>query len=130
MATFASYAEVLTPEHTQYKMYAAGIRKNPPGRLLSDVLAQTHGVWEIELTLPIDVQDNLRRAAELSGDRALLQIASLSKVPVSLAHLRDLNPETTRIVLGHRVTYTEDESRRLGLEHKGSFDPKSTIIVE
>src|ERR1700722_1620196 len=109
MAIFTTYAEVLTPEHVQYKMYAAGIRKNPPGRLLSDVLAQTRGVWEIPLSLAAEVKDNIRRAAELSNDRELLRIASLPKVPVSLEHLRSLDPQTTRIVIGHTVTYTEDE---------------------
>jgi hypothetical protein len=127
MANFTAYAEVLTPEHSQYKMYAAGIKKNPPGRLLRDVLAQTRGVYEIGLPLPAEMRDNMRRVAELSGDSELLRIANLSKVPVSLEHLRGLDPETTRIVLGHMINFTEDESRQLGLGHKGPYDPKNTI---
>jgi|ERR1022692_5131163 hypothetical protein len=129
MATFTAYAEILTPDHTQFKAYEAGIRKNPPGLLLQDVLRQTGGVYEIELDLPEKFREQIRQVAELTSDEKLIDIASLPKAPVSLEHLRHLDPRTTRIVCGHQLTYAPGESERLGLKHEGPYDPRNTIVT-
>lgn len=130
MARFTSYAEVLTPDHIQFKAYSAGIRKNPPGRLLADLLRKTGGAYEFQLDLPPAFRDDIRRVGELTTDQELLDIASQAKAPVSLEHLRHLDPQTTRIVFGHRLQYTPEESERLGLKHEGPYDPRNTIYVE
>lgn len=127
MATFRTYAEVLTPDHIQYKMYKAGIKKNPPGHLLQTLLERTGGVYEVQHVLPDRVKEEIRKVAELSSDQELLRIASLPRIPVSLEQFRHADPKTTRIVLGHILSYTEDESERLGLTHKGPLDPRNTI---
>jgi hypothetical protein len=109
MATLTAYAEILTPDHIQFKAYQAGIRKNRPGVLLADLLRQTGGVYEVQLDLSPGFREEIRQVAELMSDEELLRIASLLKAPVSLEHLRHVDP-TTRIVLGHRLSYTEEES--------------------
>jgi hypothetical protein len=130
MAEFSAYAEVLTPDHHQYKAYAAGIKKNPPGRLLQDVLDETGGEYAYEMYLADQLRENIRAVARLNSDSELAHIATLAKVPISLEHLRHVDPRTTRIVLGHRFSVTEAESRSLGLGHEGPFDPRNTIIID
>jgi hypothetical protein len=108
-------------------MYKAGIKKTPPGLLLQDVLDRTGGVYEVQHTLTVNLKNDIRKVAELSSDEELLRIASLSTVPISLEHLRHVDPKTTRIVLGVSLSYTEEESTRLGLGHEGPYDPRNTI---
>jgi hypothetical protein len=127
MATFQAYAEILTPDHAQYKMYEAGIRKNRPGILLEDLLRQTGGAYEVRHILPPEFREDLRKVAELTSDQELLRIASLPEIPISLEHFRHADPKTTRIVFGHVLEYTPEESERLGLRHKGPYDPRTTI---
>ncbi len=129
MATLTAYAEILTPEHIQYKAYKAGIKKGLPGVVLEDILRQTGGVYEVQLDLPVRFREEIRQVAELTSDEELLHIASLPKAPVSLEHLRDVDPGT-RIVMGHRLNYTREESERLGLRHEGPYDPRTTITTE
>jgi hypothetical protein len=129
MATFTGYAEVLTPQHAQYKAYAAGIKKTPPGMRLADILERTGGVYEVELGLPEDFRKQIRQVAELSSDRELLAIADRGRAPVSLEHLRGIDPQT-RIVCGHRIDYTPEESERLRLKQPPDLDPKDTIYID
>lgn len=126
MATFKSYAKVLTPDDIPYKAYEAGIQKNPPGRLLEEILQWTGGVYEIQFPLG-KLRGDIQRVAELTSDEELRRIASQPTAPVSLEHLRHLDPRTTLIVLGHQLTYAEGESERLGLGHQGPYDPRKTI---
>ena len=127
MATFRTYAELLTPDSIQYKAYKAGIKKNRPGRLLQDILDQTGGVYEIKHVLSDSFREEIRQVAELTSDEELLRIARLPSISVSLEHFRHADPKTTRIVLGHSLSYTQEESERLGLAHKGPYDPRNTI---
>jgi hypothetical protein len=129
MAIFTEYAEVLTPEHLQYKAYAAGIKKNPPGMVLADVLRGTGGVYEIELGLPADFKERLRQVAELTSDTELLAIANRGRASVSLEPLRGVDLQT-RVVFGHRISYTQEDNERLGLKQPPDFDPKNTFYVE
>ena len=130
MATLTAYAEILTPDHIQFKAYQAGIKKNRPGVLLADLLRQTGGVYEVQLDLSPRFQEEIRQVAELTSDEELLRIASFPKAPVSLEHLRHVDPRTTRIVLGHRLSYTQEESERLGFSHEGPYDPRNTILID
>jgi hypothetical protein len=127
MATFTAYAKVLTPDDIQYRAHEAGIVKNPPGTLLEEILDWTGGVYEVQLPLGVKLREDIRRVAELTSDEELRRIASQPTAPVSLEHLRHLDPRTTRIVLGHMLTYAEGESERLGLGHQGPYDPSKTI---
>jgi hypothetical protein len=128
MARFSTYAEVLMPDHIQWEAYTSGIKKNPPGVLLSDILEHTGGIYENRLDLEPEFRESVRKVAELAGDESLMRIANLSAVVISLEHLRNIDPQT-RIVCGYRLDYTSEESERLGLGHQGSYDPKKTIRV-
>ena len=129
MATFATYAEVLTPQHSQYKAYQAGIKKNPPGILLQKILNDNDGAYEAKVALSGKFRELLQRVGELTSDQRLLDLASKSEVPVSLEHLRYVDPATTRIVFGYRFDVTPEESERLNLKHQGSFDPKNSMKI-
>src|SRR5690348_1103620 len=123
MATFTGYADVLTPEHVLYKMYAAGIKKTPPGHRLADILKETGGVYEVEVRIPEDMRNDIRIVAELSSDTELLTIADRGRASVSLEHLRGVDPQTL-IVYGHHLRYTQEESEQLRLEEPPDLDPK------
>jgi hypothetical protein len=129
MATFTTYAEILTRDDVAYKMYEAGIRKSLPGSLLQDMLKQTGGVYEIQLDLGEKFREEIRQVAELTSDQRLLEIASHPKAPVSLEQFRHVDPRTTRIVCGHVLTYEPGESEQLGLKHEGPYDPRNTIAT-
>ncbi len=129
MATLTTYAQVVTPDLTQYKMYQAGIKKSPPGIPLSELLEQTTGKFEFQVEMSPGLREDVLRVARLTADERLLHYASTPAVPVSLEHLRHLDPKT-RVVVGIRLNYTMEESKQLGLKHEGPFDPQNTIFVD
>lgn len=129
MATLTTYAEVVTPDLVQSKMYRAGIKKSPPGLVLSDLLEQTGGVFEFQIDMSPEFREDVLRVARLTSDEELLHFASLPKVPISLEHLRHLE-RTTRVVVGIRLAYSPEESQRLGLKHEGPYDPRNTILID
>jgi len=47
-------------------------------------------------------REDIREIAELASDDQLLRISELPEVPVSLEHLRHVDPQT-RIVVGYRL---------------------------
>ena len=101
-----------------------------PGELLGDILRGTGGVYEVAFPLAPDFRRDIREAAELTSDAELRGIAELSAVPVSLEHLRHLDPET-RIVLGARLQLTPAESERLGRPRlELPPDPRTTVLVD
>ena len=126
MAKIVEFAEVLTSEHTQYKAYAAGIKKTPPGVRLGDVLARTEGVYQVDQAFPELIQDMLRIAAEVSNDSALTAAADRGGAKISLEHLRGIDPNT-RIVYGHRVSRTPEESAAITAKCPANLDPKNKI---
>lgn len=128
MATFSTYAEVLTRDHIQWKAYESGIKKNPPGVPIGTILEHSGGVYENRIDLTDAFRAEARKVAELTSDSELLKIAGLPAVTVSLEHLRHLDPKT-RIVCGYELHYTAEESERLGLGHTGPYDPAKTILV-
>lgn len=82
MATFRAYAKVLEPDDPTMRIYEAGLR------------------------------DDIREVAELTSDAELLRIAELTEVPVSLEHLRGLDPQT-RIIIRSELSYEGDEASQV-----------------
>ena len=141
MATFRTYAEVLRPDHPMTKNYRASItwrpsryrpaeleqdRRAEPGVVLGDVLAQTGGVYETTTRMTPKFREDIREIAELASDDQLLRIAELPEVPVSLEHLRNVDPQT-RIVVGYRLDVTPAESPRLRRRLTLPPDPRITL---
>ena len=129
VATFTTYAEPLEPGHAQMKLYEMGTLARLPGELLGDILRRTGGVYEIAFPLTPEFRKDIREAAELTADVELREIAECPAVPVSLEHLRHLDP-LTRIVLGARLWLTPAESERLGRPRlELPADPRTTVLV-
>ena len=114
MAVFRAYAKVLEPSDPSMRIYEAGLRMCPgqPGLVLADVLWRTGGVYETTTPLLPHFRDDIREVAELTSDAELLAIAERTEVPVSLEHLRDLDPQT-RIVIISELHYEADEGARV-----------------
>jgi hypothetical protein len=128
MASFGTFAEVVTPDSITSAAYAAGVTKNPPGVPIKEILKRTGGVYENKLELPKKLREEVRTVARLTGDEELMRVAELSMVTVSLEHFRDVDPET-RIYLGYWLEYTPEEMERLGLNRERPVDPKKAIAV-
>jgi hypothetical protein len=96
------------------RIYEAGLRPcpGPPGLVLADVLRRTGGVYATTTPLLPRLRDDIREIAELTSDAELLAIANLTEVPVSLEHLRGLDPQT-RIIIRTELSYESGESARL-----------------
>jgi hypothetical protein len=135
MAIFRAYAKVLEPDDPAMRIYEAGLRTCPgqPGLLLADVLRRTGGVYETTAPLLPQLRDDIREAAELTSDPELLAIADLTEVPVSLDHLRGLDPQA-RIVIRAELCYEEDEGARVSRdrEHRpalATIMPDGTVVA-
>ena len=111
MATFRTYAEVLTPDHHLMKMYKKGIQTELPGTVLADVLNRTGGAYETTTPLTAPFRDDIRAAAQLTCDEQLLAIAESAEVPVSLDNCRQLDPQT-RIAMISRLEVSVAETPR------------------
>ena len=135
MAIFRAYAKVLEPNDPALRIYEAGLSLCPgqPGQVLADVLRRTGGVYETTTPLLPQFRDDIREVAELTSDAELLAIADMTEVPVSLEHLRGLDPET-RIVIRTELRYEGDESARLNRtwDHRPALAtvmPDGTVIA-
>ena len=112
------------------RLYELGTLTRLPGELLGDILHGTGGVYEIAFPLLPVFRRDIREAAELTADAELREIAELSAVPVSLEHLRHLDPRT-RIVFGARLQLTPAESEQLGRPRlELPPDPRTTVLVD
>ena len=144
MATFRTYAEALRPDHPMMKNHNASITWRPsryrpgdieqdlraePGVVLGDVLQRTSGAYETTTRLTPKFREDMREIAELTLDDDLLAVSELPEVPVSLEHLRHVDPQT-RIVVGYRLDVSPAESpglcRRLALPP----DPRIMLHVD
>ena len=114
MAVFRAYAKVLEPSDPSMRIYEAGLRVccGQPGLVLADVLRRTGGVYAMTTPLLPQFRDDIREVAELTSDAELLAIAEQTEVPVSLEHLRGLDPQT-RIVIMSELHYEADEGARV-----------------
>jgi hypothetical protein len=141
MATFRTYAEALRPDHPLVKIHKAALTWRPsryrpaeferylraePGVVLGDVLQRTSGVYETTTPLMPKFREDIREIAELTADGRLLRIAELAEVPVSLEHLRHVDPQT-RILIGYRLDVTPAESPRLRRRLALPPDPAITL---
>jgi hypothetical protein len=111
MASFTTYAEVLGPDHRLMKMYRKGVIGVSPGDVFEDVLRRTGSAYETTTPLSAKLREDIREVAELTSDEQLLGIAELPEAPVSLEHLRQLDPQT-RIVMGSRLDVSPAETPR------------------
>jgi hypothetical protein len=91
---FSTFAQVVAP---------GDFRGGEGGLLLKDVLEQRGGRYEHHHVLPERARKDLRRLAELTSNRELAEIAEAPSILISLEHLRQLDPNTTRIRVGSRV---------------------------
>lgn len=92
MATFRTYAEVLTPDDPFLKR---GQEKGfPAGFVLADVLRQTGGAYQTTAPMSGKFRVCIRAVARLTSDDDLFRIADLPEVPVSLENCRQLDPQT------------------------------------
>jgi hypothetical protein len=141
MTTFRTYAEVLRPDHPMMKNYTRAIAWRPsryrpagieqamraePGVVLRDVLQRSRGAYETTIRLTPKSREDIREIAELASDDQLLRIAELPEVPVSLEHLRHVDPQT-RMVVGYRLDVTPAESPRLRQRLALAPDPRITL---
>ena len=144
MATFRTYAEVLRPDHPLMKNYARATQARPsryrpaeieqamraePGVVLGDVLRRTGGVYETTTRLTPKSREDIREIAELTSDDELLRVSERPEVPVSLEHLRQVDPQT-RIVVGYRLDVTPAESPRLRRRLALPPDPRITLHLD
>jgi hypothetical protein len=144
MATFRTYAEILRPDHPMMKNYARTTKWRPsayrpaeieqamraePGVVLGDVLQRTGGAYETTTRLEPKFREDIREIAELTSDDQLLRIAELPEVPVSLEHLRHVDPQT-RILVGYRLDATPAESPRLRRRLALPPDPRITLQLD
>jgi hypothetical protein len=136
MARLYTYAEVLTPDHTQWQVHARGLGcGHEPGLVLQEVLDRNGGRYQTTMPMSEDIREQARICAQVSGDEEIAQIASLSEVTVSLEHLRDLDL-STRIVCGYGLgNFTDAECSRLPRDEgpvdsatiiEGPFDPANS----
>jgi hypothetical protein len=144
MATFRTYAEALRPDHPLIKNKARTTRWSPsryrpaeieqdmraePGVVLADVLQRTGGVYETTIRLTPKFREDIREIAELTSDDELLEVSELPEVPVSLEHLRHVDPQT-RILVGYRLDVTPAESPRLRRGLALPPDPRITLHID
>jgi hypothetical protein len=97
-----------------------------PGVVLGDVLQRTGGAYETTTRLTPKFREDIREIAELTSDDELLRIAEPPEVPVSLEHLRHVDPQA-RIVVGYRLDVTPAESPRL--RHRLALPPDPGITL-
>jgi hypothetical protein len=141
MATFRTYAEALRPDHPMAKIHKAALTWHPsryrpaemdrdmraePGAVLADVFQRTGGAYETTVRLTPKFREVIREIAEVTSDDGLLGVAELAEVPVSLEHLRHVDPRT-RILVGYRLDVTPAESPRLRRRLALPPDPAITL---
>jgi hypothetical protein len=97
-----------------------------PGAVLADVFQRTGGAYETTVRLTPKFREVIREIAEVTSDDDLLGVAELAEVPVSLEHLRHVDPRT-RILVGYRLDVTPAESPRL--RRRLALPPDSAITL-
>lgn len=112
---FSTYAEVLTSDHPMAQAHARGIKKNP-GALLQDILRETGGRYEVTVEMPLKFRDDIRRMASLTSNSQLAALADQAEVKISLEHLREHDPRTTRIVYGCRLDREPEDGALPGFD--------------
>jgi len=101
----------------------------PPGVVLGDVLQRTGGTYETTTRLTPKFREDLREIAALTLDGKLRRMVELPEMPVSLEHLRGLDP-LIRILVGYRLDVTPAESPRLRRRLALPPDPRITLQLD
>jgi hypothetical protein len=137
VAIFRAYAKVLESTDPSVRLYEAGVEVGcggrQPGLVLADVLQRTGGVYATTTPLSPRLRTDIREVAELTSDAELLAIAELPEAPVSLEHLRGLDPQT-RISVRAEFRYEGDEGLRVGRSRErrpslATIMPDGTVLV-
>lgn len=135
MATFRAYAKAVEPDDSTMRIYEAGLRACPgePGMPLAEVLRRSGGVYQTTTPLIPDMRDDIREVAELTSDAELLGIAEMTEVPVSLEHLRGLDPQA-RIIIRSELSYEGDEASQVSAATRprhalATVMPDGTVIA-
>lgn len=97
---FSTYANAVAADDPSPTTIAGTANR---GELLDDVLRRSEGRYEVVILLSDKVREELRRMAELTSDSQLLTTAGEGEVRVSLEHLRQHDPSSTRITYGFTV---------------------------
>ena len=129
MASFTTFADVLTTDSISWVAYTTGVTKNAPGVPIKEILQRTGGVYENRLEMSDAFREKLRTAGQLPGNEALLEIAEQPTVKISLEHLRGVDPNT-RIIVGYGIEYADGEGEPLGVASDEAVDPKRTVQVD
>ncbi|GAA1886183.1 hypothetical protein [Asanoa iriomotensis] len=108
------YAEVVDEQHPTMQAFRAGKVERQPGRLLRDYLAESGGAYEFNMPIGERLKQQIIELATLNDDAELKATATKSHYVVSLEHLRGLDPNKTRIVVGLSLDYTHEEATALG----------------
>jgi len=109
MATFRTFAEVLTPDDPFLKRRQE--KGFPAGFVLADVLRQTGGAYQTTAPMSGTFRACIRAVARLTSDDELHCIADLPEAPVSLENCRQLDPQT-HIVMVCRLDVSPAETPR------------------
>jgi hypothetical protein len=80
-----------------------------------DYLDESGGAYEFRMLVSEDLRAKLHQVASMTADQSLAEVAAATESVISLEHLRDLDPNATRIVCGQRLDYTQEEAVQLGL---------------
>jgi hypothetical protein len=135
MAVFLAYAKVLEPSDPSMLIYEAGLSpcRGQPGMPLADVLRRSGGEYATTTPLPPGLRDDIRRVAELTTDAELRAIAELTEVPVSLEHLRGLDPGT-RIIIRIELRFEAGEGDLVRETHDrqpalATIMPDGTVVA-
>lgn len=119
MARLQSYAEVVGAEELTAPLNATGMS---PGRPLREYVDLSGGTYVLDMPVPPADRQRLHKVAEFSGDTSLEEIATAGTVSISLEHLRNHDTDKTRVRVGYKIDYSEDEVRELEIEN---IDPRS-----
>lgn len=93
------FARVVTEEMARERE-AAGV-PNWAGRLLSEVLEETGGQYEMVLDgFPDRVLADLQRQIHVDDDPIARRVLETGRLVVSFENVRGLDPATTRVALG------------------------------
>jgi hypothetical protein len=108
-----TFAEIFMPDHPMVNAQGGGI--NFAGHLLRDVLRENGGRYQAKTELSDGIRDSVLRAAKLTKDNKLAAMASANSFVISLEHMRDLDPNTTRIVYGLRIHKDPEDGQTPGI---------------
>jgi hypothetical protein len=121
-----NYKAVITSRPSRWPADIEQDMRVEPGVVLGDVLERTGGVYETTTRLMPKFREDIREIAELTSDDELRRASELPEVPVSLEHLRHVDPQT-RILVGYRLDVSPAESPRLRRRMALPPDPRITL---